>query len=127
MKDIKFILPFPPSKLSPNGRTHYMAKAKIAADYKRLCKEYAKAVDISGCEFEDGENIAVSIIFHEPDRRMRDLDNMLSSCKAGIDAICEVIGVNDKLLRPIRITDAGSPAKKDARVEITLHIGDSEP
>lgn len=122
MKDIKFILPFPPSKLSPNGRTHYMAKAKIAASYKSICKEYAEASLQHGVEFPESGKIPVSIMFYEPDKRTRDLDNMLSASKAGIDGMCEVIGVDDKRLRPVRYMDAGEPSKKDARVEITLHL-----
>ena len=35
------------------------------------------------------------ITFHPPDKRRRDLDNMLSSFKSGIDGIVDAIGVDD--------------------------------
>ena len=33
--------------------------------------------------------------FHPPDKRRRDLDNMLASAKQGIDAISAAIGLDD--------------------------------
>lgn len=54
----------------------------------------------------------VRIIFHAPDRRKRDLDNLLSSCKAYLDGIALAYGINDTLFRPITIDFAEETYKK---------------
>lgn len=51
------------------------------------------------------------IIFHPPDKRHRDLDNMLASIKYGLDGIALAWGVNDKDFKPITI-DIGEPVAK---------------
>jgi crossover junction endodeoxyribonuclease RusA len=39
--------------------------------------------------------INVTLTFYPPDRRHRDMDNMLASCKAGLDGLSDAIGVDD--------------------------------
>jgi crossover junction endodeoxyribonuclease RusA len=41
------------------------------------------------------EPINVTLTFYPPDRRARDMDNMLSACKSGIDGLSDAIGVDD--------------------------------
>src|SRR3546814_7576318 len=41
--------------------------------------------------------MALRIEFYPPDKRRRDLDNMLASFKYGIDAVAEAMGVDDSL------------------------------
>jgi crossover junction endodeoxyribonuclease RusA len=41
--------------------------------------------------------INVSITFHEPDKRRRDMDGMLSQSKNMLDGIADAIGVDDHL------------------------------
>lgn len=43
----------------------------------------------------DADSVHVCITFIPPDRRPRDLDNMLASIKSGLDGIADVIGVDD--------------------------------
>lgn len=63
------------------------------------------------------EKTHVRIIFHAPDRRNRDLDNLLSSCKAYLDGIALAYGINDKLFRPITI-DFADQTYPQGKVEI---------
>lgn len=44
---------------------------------------------------EEG-GIALRFDFHPPDKRRRDLDNMLASIKAGVDGIADALGVDDQ-------------------------------
>lgn len=83
-------LPFPPAMLSPNGRCHWAKKAKAFKAYKFKCfalmtpfREQLRGRD----SFE--------LRFYPPDRRRRDLDNMLAASKAALDALSEVSGVDD--------------------------------
>ena len=41
------------------------------------------------------DGAAVRLTFCPPDRRVRDLDGVLSSCKAGCDGIADATGVDD--------------------------------
>jgi crossover junction endodeoxyribonuclease RusA len=40
--------------------------------------------------------LLVKITFRPPDKRRRDLDNALSSIKAGLDGVADAIGVDDR-------------------------------
>lgn len=86
-------LPWPPSKLSRNGsQADYSGKARSARLYRSdalVCAlRDARGVTVSG-------NIMLDITFHAPDKRRRDLDNLLAMTKQGIDAIAEVLKVDD--------------------------------
>lgn len=108
-------LPWPHSKLNPNRIVHYHVRAKIKAAYKSDCYLIAKAASF-GHKFLDGK-ITVEMIFHAPDKRGRDLDNLLSSMKSGLDGIALAFGVNDKNFRPVTIDFADS-VFKGGKVEI---------
>ena len=86
-------LPWPPSKLSRNGsQADYSGKARSARQYRS---------DALVCALRDARGVTVSgpimldITFHAPDNRRRDLDNLLAMTKQGIDAIAEVLKVDD--------------------------------
>ena len=83
-------LPWPPAKLSPNARTHWASKAKAFRQYKFQC-----AMLLSMHRDSIKGRDAYNLRFCPPDARRRDLDNMLSSFKAGIDALAEVSGIDD--------------------------------
>ena len=84
-------LPWPPKELSPNARVHWAKKAKAAQSYR----QYACVLTLC----EKGLHIEANCLhltFRPPDRRRRDLDNMLASIKAGIDGIADALGVDDQ-------------------------------
>lgn len=84
-------LPWPPKALSPNARVHHMALAKAKKAYKEACMWQAKA---DGAKPMTGA-LHLTITFVPPDRRHRDLDNMLASIKSGLDGLRDVLGVDD--------------------------------
>lgn len=88
-----FTLPWPPKELSPNARLHHMAKARAKKMYRSACGWTAKQ---QGAGRIDAERLTVHIQFVPPDRRARDVDNMLASIKAGLDGLADVIGVDDR-------------------------------
>lgn len=85
-------LPWPDKALSPNARTHFHAKAKIAKVYREQAYWTAKASPLA---MPREGNIALRIEFYPPDARKRDLDNMLASVKSAIDGIADAHAVND--------------------------------
>ncbi|WP_417814075.1 hypothetical protein [Thalassospira alkalitolerans] len=85
-------LPWPHKDLSPNARVHHHALARVKAAYKEACIWDSKAQGLSRMALDA---LHVSITFCAPDNRRRDLDNMLASVKAAVDAISFVTGVDD--------------------------------
>jgi crossover junction endodeoxyribonuclease RusA len=83
-------LPFPPTALSPNARPHWAAKARAFKAYKTQCYMLLSQFrdDLKGRD-------TFELRFLPPDRHRRDIDNMLASSKAAIDALAEVCGVDD--------------------------------
>jgi crossover junction endodeoxyribonuclease RusA len=69
-----------------------MALAKAKKSYKEACMWQSKA---NGLKPMTVDALHLTITFVPPDRRHRDLDNMLSSIKAGLDALRDVLGVDD--------------------------------
>lgn len=86
------VLPWPPKTLSPNARVHHMALAKTKKAYKEACMWQAKA---DGVKSMAAAKLHLTITFVPPDKRRRDLDNMLSSIKSGLDGLRDVLGVDD--------------------------------
>ena len=91
---MEITLPWPPKDLSPNARVHWTKKSKAAKAYRNECAWTVKA---SGSlpAFGFVGAIFLEIEFYQPDKRARDLDNMLASIKSGIDGIADALGVND--------------------------------
>ena len=90
------MLPWPPSVLSPNSRTHWAPKSRAAKAYRNSCFWCTKASEI----LIDWDGIVhVWIKFYPPDRRHRDDDNVISAFKAGRDGVAEALGLDDKRFR----------------------------
>lgn len=94
MTPINLMMPWPVLKpLSPNWRGHWSAKAKAK---KVLRHEWAMQARTQGATNLAGKpSLSLSIEFVPPDRRARDLDNMLATIKAGLDGLADVLGVDD--------------------------------
>lgn len=87
-KDKKTIeIPWFPKELKANSRLDRRFTGNVRRKYKADCAVCAKGKKIEGD--------TITIIFHPPCNRRRDLDNMLSSIKYGLDAICEEMGIDD--------------------------------
>lgn len=81
-------LPWPPRGLWPNTRNHWAMTARAKRSYKVTAWTLTKqAGAVPG--------INVAMLFCPPDKRRRDLDNMIAAMKAGIDGISDAIGIDD--------------------------------
>lgn len=85
-------LPWPVKELSPNARVHWAVKASAA---KSARKNAAWATRAAGLSKLDLASLKVTVVYHAPDKRRRDADGVLSSCKAYLDGVADVIGVDD--------------------------------
>ena len=95
-------LPWPPSILSPNNRSHWARKLGPKQSYRLDCFMLTKGYLTSARHWRPSPDcpLPVKITFCPPDRRHRDDDNMIASFKSGRDGMCDALGINDRLLRP---------------------------
>ena len=87
----EIILPWPPKELSPNSTKDRRAATPIRQRYIRDCYLAAKAAGVGALSGP----LHLSLTFCPPDRRKRDLDNMLAAVKYGLDGLSQAIGVDD--------------------------------
>jgi crossover junction endodeoxyribonuclease RusA len=81
---IRVHLPVPPRQLSPNARCHFMAKAKIT----KQARATAAAMALSALGTRPlWKRATVKAVWHFPDARRRDHDNLMASCKAYFDGL----------------------------------------
>jgi crossover junction endodeoxyribonuclease RusA len=92
--EVAVTLGWPSKLLSPNTRSHWAAKSKAAKAYRQAAawSMVAAGIPLFGAQ----SLILLEVTFVEPDKRRRDLDNMLAAIKSGIDGIADALGVNDR-------------------------------
>ena len=94
---LEVTLPWMPKALNPNQRGHWSVKSKAAKAYRRACHLLTLEAGLRGVDWEG--DIHVWIDYFPPDRRHRDQDNMIASCKALFDGLADALRVNDKRFR----------------------------
>lgn len=92
---IRIELPWPPRELHPNARLHWAAKSPITRKARLWAQQATYAAGIRQFDPDIPFAIKATVVFCPPDKRARDIDGMLSSCKAYLDGIADVIGVDD--------------------------------
>lgn len=124
---IEIILPWPARELSPNARTHHMAKAKASKKYRYECAVISRvAKQASACQLaelqehiEAGVFFAMWIDFFPPDRRHRDDDNLIASFKSCRDGLADALGINDKRFRMMPFLQTSTHPSGKVVVRIT--------
>ncbi len=96
MKEL--ILPWPSKDLSPNGRVHWSAKARAAANARSLTATMARyhRNHHQWLETIPEGRLHLWVTFHPPTRRLPDDDNMLARFKPYRDGIADALGIDDK-------------------------------
>ena len=98
-------LPWPDSSLAPNRKNgrHWGAvhssKVKRLADARYLA---LAAMRQQGYAPPPG-TLPLVVTFHAPDKRRRDLDNLLAALKADFDGVAQALGVDDQLFEPLTL------------------------
>lgn len=80
-------LPWPHKDLTPNSRKAHRYTTATRKAYKETCWALAREAKLSGDH--------LTITFHPPCGRKRDLDNMLGAIKYGLDGVALAMGVDD--------------------------------
>ncbi|MEW4469025.1 hypothetical protein AB1K62_14455 [Parasphingorhabdus sp. JC815] len=110
-------LPWPPKKLSRNGsQADYRGKADAARKYKDDCRIAVLAAK-GRVYIQPGTPVMLVMTYHAPDRRRRDLDNLLAMTKQGVDAIAESLGVDDS---QFEFTLRRGAPRRPAEVVVTI-------
>lgn len=91
-----FDLPWPSKDLSPNARCHWRKKSKAAKAYRAASHILCRQAWIKSPEGK----VLLSLEFIPPDKRRRDLDNLLASCKNALDGIADALGIDDSRFVP---------------------------
>lgn len=102
--------PWPSSALSPNARGHFQIVARAK---KQARRDASIACLAAGIRKLDAPALHLLLTFCAPDRRRRDIDNLLASSKALIDGIADATGVDDSTYT---ITLARGPVRKGGAV-----------
>lgn len=116
----KLELPFPSRALHPNARTHVHTVTRA----KRAARAAAGAVAAGIVSDPPAGSLALLLGFAPPDKRHRDIDGLVASCKAYVDGVFEWLGRDDREIRYV-----GSywlPVDRDSpHVVASLHCVDS--
>lgn len=108
-------LMWPPRILHPNSRPNVFAKAKAIKVYRYYAEVVAKA---SGVKVSPVDHLHLHATFYPADKRRRDIDGMLASIKAGIDGICDGLGINDYAFRSASVEIGDVVKGGGVRIEI---------
>ena len=110
------VLPFPDAALMPNKSLgkHWTvtrpARNKAKSDAFYLTKQAGwQGRNVSGC---------LKITFYCPDRRKRDLDNLVHAMKPALDGVAQAIGIDDSNFKPLLSDCRVADSKAGARVEL---------
>tara|TARA_R110000868_G_scaffold129587_4_gene338603 strand:- start:382 stop:768 length:387 start_codon:yes stop_codon:yes gene_type:complete len=98
-------LPFPAPELFPNRKNGKSWGATSAIKEAQKMLAYCltkKAMQVTESEWPDG-SIPLSLVYLTPDKRKRDLDNMLAASKALLDGMAQALGVDDSRFKPILV------------------------
>ncbi|QFY77361.1 endonuclease [Alcaligenes faecalis] len=119
---LTLVLPWPDMRLMPNRKNgRHWGGVQSAKEQARRDGRVAATVELGRRRFIGGERIPVKVTFMSPDRRGRDLDNLLACIKPQIDGIAKALGVDDKRFRPLIVDDGLDPAK---RGYLKIEVGD---
>ena len=107
---------FPPRDASPNARVHYM---KLHSVKKAQGELMTGLILAQGIPDKPMDKAHLTITFESKDKRRRDIDNLLASCKAYIDALVPDVIVDDNAER-LGITLYYKSKTKETRIIFEL-------
>ena len=96
MSVLRVVLPWPPRVLSPNSRPpHWAVLAQAKRAYRLACHAEARAAGWRNGAVAPTDRLHVRLVFVPPDRRRRDMDNLIAAMKSGLDGLADALGVDD--------------------------------
>lgn len=117
IEPLQVTLPWPPRACSPNQRQHWSRLAAAKKGYRYACQMLTR--DAGGQRMPADSRLHLALTFVPPDRRRRDLDNLIASMKSGLDGIADALGVDDSRWRLSFALDESGAIAGLVRVNIT--------
>lgn len=114
MNELCIQLPFPDRVLNPNKHISHWAKHKPRQLARQAAFYLAKE---TGQTLEPAQYYRFQLIFYPPDRAHRDLDNLLASMKSALDGLCQGLGINDRMIKPV---PEWGPVTRPGKVEVRI-------
>jgi crossover junction endodeoxyribonuclease RusA len=112
---ITVTLPWPAAKLNPNNPSrHWRAKQGERED----ARKQGYWLTTPGAPLAG--SLAMTVTFFPPDRRRRDLDNLLAAMKPSLDGICSRLDIDDSQIRQVLLRWGD----KDANGKVVVSIGE---
>lgn len=106
-------LPFPHADLMPNRKNGRHWGQTQSVKSRAYSDAYALTYQaMQGGAFADVTGrVPVVLTFHAPDKRHRDLDNLLAASKAALDGVAAALHMDDREFEPVTIKrgKVGSP------------------
>lgn len=96
--DIRLL--WPPWQASPNARLHPARRAGPLRKYREAC--WAATLE-AALRAPTVGRIPLQIMLYPPDRRRRDVDNMLAALKHGLDGVAQAMRCDDSRFDPVPI------------------------
>ncbi len=97
-------LPWPDARLNPNqskGR-HWAGASALRKNARSDAFVLTRAAMKGPPTWPEGE-VALTVVFVQPDKRQRDRDNLLAACKPALDGLADALGINDSQFEPVTI------------------------
>jgi crossover junction endodeoxyribonuclease RusA len=99
---ITMLLPWP-DDTSLNSRLHWAKRSSANRDHQLEGMLAAREAVQGVHPVVLGDCIQARIVFHPPNKRKRDLDNMLARVKKQLDGACSALGVDDSSIKRITL------------------------
>jgi Holliday junction resolvase RusA-like endonuclease len=117
-------LPFPAKELFPNKKNgkHWGATNAIKVAQKDTAFWLTRAEQKKTGWKDESGNIPISLLFLTPDRRKRDVDNMLAASKSILDGISLALEVDDCRFRPVLLDWVLGPKEGGLIVAVGIQI-----
>ena len=105
-------LPWPDSSLNPNRKNgRHWGATNSAKDKRKVDARYLTLVEMNKTGYVPPHGkLPIEMTFCPPDKRRRDMDNLLASMKSDLDGISQALGLDDQHFDPL-ILKRGEPIK----------------
>ena len=114
---MKISLQWPDPGLSPNARKHYRQKAQLVSVARQMAHLLTVITD-QRASIPPDVPLETRLTFYPPDKRRRDIDNLLASMKSSLDGIFDALETNDNRVKRT-VLEWGEVAQP-GRVEIEI-------
>lgn len=112
-------LPFPDSRLNPNKKNgkHWASTNSVKVEAFKYA--YYATLEAMAHENLKDRPLVLNLVFVQPDRRKRDLDNLLASAKSQIDGICKALGIDDHVFECVSLSRSYNKGKGALHAYVT--------